>query len=206
MHIHSPSKPKKLKQTLSTFQKAAGSCFLGREKSIDDGIHATRYHNNITSVLRNIKKLLWAIQNKSPGMLKSSALLLHDNARVYTSIAAHTRALLEHFNWELFDHSHHSPKLAPSDDNLFTYLKNWVGSQRLNNNEELTEGVKKWLSSQAEGSFCTGTQNLPPDTTASFPTVTTLRSSLSMCVFFVQNTTFFLIICFLTANLRLLSE
>jgi hypothetical protein len=34
------------------------------------------------------------------------------------------RALLEHFNWELFDHSPYSPDLAPSDYHLFTYLKN----------------------------------------------------------------------------------
>jgi hypothetical protein len=56
--------------------------------------------------------------------------------------------VLEHFNWELFDHLPHSPDLSSSDYHLFTYLKNWLGSQRLNNNEELLEGVKTWLSSQ----------------------------------------------------------
>jgi hypothetical protein len=63
-------------------------------------------------------------------MLSSGAMLAHDNARPYT--AARTRELLEHFNWELFDHPH----ISPSDYHLFTctYLKNWLRSQRFNNN------------------------------------------------------------------------
>jgi hypothetical protein len=38
--------------------------------------------------------------------------------------AARTQALLEHFNWELFDHPSYSPSLVPSNCHLFTYLKN----------------------------------------------------------------------------------
>jgi histone-lysine N-methyltransferase SETMAR len=74
-------------------------------------------------------------------MLTSGVVLLHDNARPHT--AARTRALLEHFNWEFFDHPPYSSDLAPSDYNLFTrtYLKNWLRSQRFDNNE-LMEGVK----------------------------------------------------------------
>jgi hypothetical protein len=59
------------------------------------------------------------------------------------------RTQLEFFNWELFDHSqsdYHNP---------FTYLKNSLRSQRLNNDE--LEGVKKLLSSQATDSFDMGT-------------------------------------------------
>jgi transposase len=81
-----------------------------------------------------------AIQYKRRGMLTSGVVLLHDNARPHT--AARTRALLEHFNWELFDHPPHSPDLAPSD----YHLKNWLGSQHFTNNE-LMGGVKTWLSS-----------------------------------------------------------
>jgi transposase len=50
--------------------------------------------------------------------------------------------MLEHFNWELFDHPPYSPDLAPSNYYLFTYLKNWLGSQCFDNNE-LMEGVNK---------------------------------------------------------------
>jgi transposase len=74
-------------------------------------------------------------------------IVLHDNARPHT--AARTRALLEHFNWELFDHPPYSPDLAPSDYHLFTYVKSWLRSQRFNNIDESMEGVKTWLISQA---------------------------------------------------------
>jgi histone-lysine N-methyltransferase SETMAR len=53
-------------------------------------------------------------------MLTYGIVLLHDNARPHTSTAARTRTLLEHFNWELFDHLPFSPDLAPSD--YFVYL------------------------------------------------------------------------------------
>jgi hypothetical protein len=62
-----------------------------------------------------------AIHNKGCGMVTCGIMLLHDNAYAYT--AARTRALLEHFNWELFEHPHYSPALAPNDCHLFTYLK-----------------------------------------------------------------------------------
>jgi histone-lysine N-methyltransferase SETMAR len=93
---------------------------------------------------------------------------------------------VEYFNWELFDHPPYSPVLALSDYHLFTYLKNCLGSQHFNSNEELMEGVKMWLSPKAADFFDTGIQNLFPDTGASVPLVTTLRSSfkyvLSFCI------------------------
>jgi hypothetical protein len=39
---------------------------------------------------------------KGHGMMTSGVVFFHDNARPHT--AARTRALLEFFNWELFDH------------------------------------------------------------------------------------------------------
>jgi hypothetical protein len=88
-------------------------------------------------------------------MLISSIVLLHDTARPHT--AARTKALLELFNWELFDHPPYSPDLAPCDYHLFTYLTNWF-----NNNEEMMECVKTWLISQAADFFDTGTQKRIP--------------------------------------------
>jgi histone-lysine N-methyltransferase SETMAR len=81
------------------------------------------------------------IQNKRRGMLTSCVVLVHDNACPRTSISARTRALLEHFSWELFDHHPYSPDLAPRDYHLFTYLKKWLRSQLFNNNE-LMEGIE----------------------------------------------------------------
>jgi histone-lysine N-methyltransferase SETMAR len=96
--------------------------------------------------------------------------VLHDNARSHTD--ARTRALLGHFNWELSDHPPYSPNLAPTDYHLFThtYLKNWLRSQRFKNNE-LMEGVKTWLSSQAEDFLTQAYENLFPDTNASISAV-----------------------------------
>jgi hypothetical protein len=131
-------------------------------------------------------------------MLTSSVVLLHDNAHLHT--AARIRGLLEHFSWDLYDHPSYSPDLAPSDYHLFTFLKNWLRSQRFNNDGELMECVKMWLCAQAY-------KNMLFETTrASVPVVPMLRSSLSMCIFFVYNNILFLIACFLTACQRLLSE
>jgi transposase len=49
-------------------------------------------------------------------------VLFHDDALPH--VVACTRALLEHFNWALFDHPPYSPDFAPKDYRLFTYLKN----------------------------------------------------------------------------------
>jgi hypothetical protein len=73
-------------------------------------------------------------------MLIFGVVFLHDNARPHTT--ARTRALLAHFNWELFDHPPYNSYLTPSDNHPFTYVKNWLRSQRFNNNEELMVGVK----------------------------------------------------------------
>jgi transposase len=91
-------------------------------------------------------------------MLTPGELLVHDNAHPHT--AAPTRALLQHFNWEFFDYPPYSPDLAPSNYHLFTYLKNWLRSQRFNNDGELMEGVKTWISSQTADLFDTGIQKL----------------------------------------------
>jgi hypothetical protein len=93
-------------------------------------------------------------------MLTSGVMLLHDSACPHT--AAHTQALREHFNLELFVHSLYSPDLTPSDYRLFTYLMNWLESQGFNSNGELMEDVKTWLSSQVADFFDTGIQKLIP--------------------------------------------
>jgi transposase len=104
-----------------------------------------------------LKTLRRVIQNKRRGMLTSGVVLLNDHARPHT--AAHTGALLEHFNPELLDHPVYSPDLSPTDYHLFAYLKNWLRTQRFNNIEELMKDVKTWLSSQEADFIDTGIQN-----------------------------------------------
>jgi transposase len=145
---------------LSACQKADGTVFWGGKRVKVDGIYATRDHINVRSVLRNKKKLLKVIQNKRRGMLTSGVVFLCDNARPHTSTAARARALLKHFNWELFDQPPYSRDLASSDYNLFTYLENWLLSQHFNNNEKLMEGVKTSQSRQVADFFDTGIKKL----------------------------------------------
>jgi hypothetical protein len=124
MNTRSPYKLKKFKQTLSACQKSDGNCFPGQKRSADSGTHKTMDHNNIRSVLQNIKKTVWGhSEKKRHSMLTSGLVLLHDNARLHT--AAYTRALLEHFNWELYEHPSYNPDLTPSNCHPFTYLKDW---------------------------------------------------------------------------------
>jgi hypothetical protein len=87
-------------------------------------------------------------------MLISVKVLTNENARSHT--AALTQVLLEYFNWELFDHRPYRPDLTPGDYHMFSYLKNWLESQRFNSNEELTGGVKTWLNSHVANFFDTG--------------------------------------------------
>jgi hypothetical protein len=114
------------------------------------------------SVLRNAKQMRMVIRNKRHGMLTSGGVLIHENARPHTSTAPRTRALLKHFNWELFDYPSYCAHVVPSDYHLFFYLKNWLGSQCFNNDEEFLEAVKTWLSSQAANFFDTGIQKFIP--------------------------------------------
>jgi transposase len=93
-------------------------------------------------------------------MLTSGGVLFQHNARPHT--AACTRALLEHFYWELFERPSYSPDLAPSNYHLFIYLRSWLGSQCFNSNEELIEGIKMWLSSQAADFFEPGIKTFSP--------------------------------------------
>jgi hypothetical protein len=109
-----------------------------------------------------VKKLRRAIQNQSHGMPIYGVFLMLPYGSALPHTAARTRTLPEHFNWELFGRLPYSPDLYPSDYHVFICLKNYLGSQRFNNNEELMEGVKRWWSSQAADFFDSGKQKLIP--------------------------------------------
>jgi hypothetical protein len=93
-------------------------------------------------------------------MLTYGVVHLHDSAHLHA--AACTGAPLVHFSWELFDHPPYIPDLAPSDCHLFTYQKNWLGSQCFNSNKELMEDIKTWLSPRMVDFFDTGLQKRIP--------------------------------------------
>jgi hypothetical protein len=141
---------------MSACQKADGNCFLCLYRSDDCGFIKQGTTMMSEVYFEALKQLHRTIQNKRHGMLPSGVMLLHDNERPHA--AARNRALLERFNWELFDYPPHSYDLAPRDYHLYTYLKNLARSHRFKNNVGLMEGVKTLLSSQTADFFDTGIQ------------------------------------------------
>jgi hypothetical protein len=125
MHTYSPNKPRKFKQTLST-RKAMVTLFCKRKGVLMIKLMQQGTMTTSEVYCKTLNKLLLAIEKKRHGMLTSGVELLHDNVSPYRT--ACTRALLEHFKWELFVHPPYSPDLAPRDYHLFAYPKNWLGS------------------------------------------------------------------------------
>jgi transposase len=107
------------------------------------GVLIVEFMQQGTTVMSQVYCKTLQVLRRVMGMLTYGVVLLHGNVHPHT--AARTRALLEHFNWELFDYPPYSHDLSPSDYHLFTCLKNWLESQHFKNNEELMEGVKMWL-------------------------------------------------------------
>jgi hypothetical protein len=95
-----------------------------------EGQSATEIHRRLCRVYgdnvmsETVNKLRRSIQNKWCGMLTKGVVLLHDKARPHT--AARTNALMNLFNWEIFDHPPYSPDLPPSGYHLFTKMKVWL--------------------------------------------------------------------------------
>jgi hypothetical protein len=96
-------------------------------------------------------------------MLTSGVVLLRDKyTSAYSCSLSSTAGAfqLEMIGHLPYSHSHSLPTL--SNNNLFTYLKNWLGSQNFKNNDELMEGVNTWLSSRVVDFFDTGIQKCIP--------------------------------------------
>jgi hypothetical protein len=98
------------------------------------------------------------VQNKWRWMLTFAIVIFHNNARNWP--------LMEHINWELFDHSPYNPYLAQSDCHLLTFQQSWVRPQRFRSNDVLVESVGVWLGLKAVD-FLTPTQRtLFPEATS----------------------------------------
>jgi hypothetical protein len=109
--------------------------------------------------------------------------------------AARTRVLLEHFNWELLDHTPYSSDVTPSDYHRFTYLKNWLESQRFNNNAKLMECVKMWPSSGRQISLTQAHKKLLPRCLH--------LQVVKLCTYFLYTIKFlFLIACFVNSSVE----
>jgi hypothetical protein len=74
-HIHQKTQ-KKFKQKLSA-RKLMENCFLGQEMSGNGGIHATRDHNNVRSVVSNTEKTVWGVECWYPVQCSSMTMHVH---------------------------------------------------------------------------------------------------------------------------------
>lgn len=133
-HTSSPKRPRKCLQTLSA-RKIMATVFWDREGVLLVDFLERGSTINSERYCETMKKLRRAIQNKRRGKLSSKVLFFHDNARPHT--ANRTRELLDHFEWEVFDHPPYSPDLAPSDCHLFPNMKTWLATQRFDDDVEL---------------------------------------------------------------------
>ena len=58
-----------------------------------------------------------------------------------------TEEQIRSFGWDQIDHRPYSPDLAPSDFQLFRYLKELLDGKRFATDEKMKEAVQDWLSS-----------------------------------------------------------
>jgi hypothetical protein len=70
---------------------------------------------------------------------RSGVCLLHDNSLPH--IARATQELLQSFKWEVLAHPPHSPVLAPSDDHMFSKLKESLAGKTFSNDDEVQDVV-----------------------------------------------------------------
>jgi hypothetical protein len=123
-----------LQQKLSACQKADSNCFLGHERSAGIGIHATRDHNNVRSVFRNTEKKNCGRVGHSEQKAWNADILC--TAAPWQCASAYSRSHKSTAGaCQLGVVPPYSPYLSRSDQHLFSYLKNWLPSQHINNNE-----------------------------------------------------------------------
>jgi histone-lysine N-methyltransferase SETMAR len=150
-------KPKKFKQTLSA-RKIMAALLWGCKGILLVDFMTQWTTINSESYCETLKKLWQAIQNRRCGLLPSGVCLLHNIAWLHTTVR--TRALLEQFGWEIFEHPPYSPDLAPSDYHLFLHLKIFLSGQSLGSDQETKNVVQDWLVGLAVSFYDDGMKKL----------------------------------------------
>ena len=83
---------------------------------------------------------------------------MHDNATPHSANV--TKALLDTFGWDVWEHPPYSPDLAPCDFHVFGPLKNKLAEQRYSTDEEVQAAVKEWCAGGGREFFKQGIQKL----------------------------------------------
>jgi len=106
-----------------------------------------------------MNRLLPTIKFKRRGLLSTSVLLQHDNARPHT--ARSTVATIQDLSFKCLPHPLYSPDLAPSDFDVFGPFKEAMGGKSFRSDEEVQQAVHEWLHSQPKDFFSRGINELP---------------------------------------------
>ena len=165
VHYHKPETKKASKEWRHTFspkpkkfctQPSAGKVMLTLFWDEQEVIleHYMLRGNAVTSatyadLLKN--HLCPAIKSKQRGLLSTGVLLQHDNARPHT--AHSTVATIQDLSFEFLPHPLYPPDLTPSDFHIFGPLKEAMGGKSFRSNEEVQQGVHKWLHSHPKTFF-----------------------------------------------------
>lgn len=122
--------------------------FLKRGETINAEYYSSLLFNKVRK----------AIHKKRTGMSSKGVILQHDNARPHT--AAKTMAVIDQLHWEVLPHPPYSPDLAPSDFHLFGPLKEHLGGQKFDTDDEVCQVVLQWLKDQPKEFYAAGMQKI----------------------------------------------
>jgi len=86
-------------------------------------------------------------------------LLLHDNARPHS--AAVTQEKLAQMYWTVLEHPPYSPDLSPCDYHMFEPLKEALGGQHFDDDEQVENFVCKWLQTRPPSFYDAGIKKTP---------------------------------------------
>jgi len=106
-----------------------------------------------------LEKVRAAYQMKRRGFPIQDVLLLHDNARPHS--AALTLEKFAQMYWTALEHPPYSPDLSPCDYHMFGHLKEALGGQRFDDDEQVENFVRKWLQTRPPSFYDTGIKKLP---------------------------------------------
>ena len=90
---------------------------------------------------------------------RRDVLLLHDNVRPHS--AALTQEKLAQMYWNALEHLLYSPDLSPCDYDMFGALKEVLGEQHFDDEEQVENFVRKWLQTCPPSFYNAGIRKTP---------------------------------------------
>ena len=102
---------------------------------------ATLFQNRVFNWARQFKGGRESVENKSHDRCPRSSLTDDNICAVRELIEGGRRLTVDEMHWETLDHPPYSPDLSPCDYFLFVPIKESLGGERFQNNDEVEEYV-----------------------------------------------------------------